>query len=233
MRFRGRAAIVTGATGEIGKVVALELAREGCALALCGRRVEALESLRRACLELTQGVIALPFDVRDEAAMANAFDCASSLGPIEAVVGCHGINRVARLDTIEADVWNEVITTNLTGCFLLVREAVRRMRPARRGQIVLISSVSGRPGYLKYPGFGAYSSSKYALTGLSEVVTAELEDSGVRLSILCPAGVATGMFLRTVPGGAATLSRERVAAAVVDLADPITAPPCGTIVDLL
>lgn len=232
MRFQNRVVLLTGASGEIGKAVALRLAREGATLALCGRREGPLEDVKRTCEALTSTVIALNFDVREEEAMREAFDRADSLGPVDAAIAAHGVNRLAPIETMETSVWDEVIETNLSGCFYMVREAVRIMKPRGRGRIVLVSSVSGRPGFTKFPGFAAYSASKYALTGLTEVASAELAGSGLSIAMVCPAGVETELFRRTVPGGTATLKPADVASVLVDLADPSSPTPSGSIIDL-
>jgi NAD(P)-dependent dehydrogenase (short-subunit alcohol dehydrogenase family) len=172
-------------------------------------------------------------DVRREEDVARAFAGAErDLGPLDVVVACHGVNSLARVEDITLPSWNEVVETNLTGAFLVAREAARRMRPRGLGRIVLVSSVSGRPGYRKFPGFAAYAASKYALTGLVEVLAAELEGSGVGLALICPGGVDTEMFRRTFPGQPADLTPERTASAIADLADPRALAPGGVILDL-
>ena len=234
MRFDGVSAIVTGAGSGIGSAASCALAAEGASVVLCGRRPEALERTRIACASLSAtGALAVPLDVRDEHALRRAFDEAASLAPLGAAVACHGINRLARAEEMPAAVWNEVVSTNLTGAFLFAREAARRMRPAGRGRIAIVSSVSGRPGYSKFPGFAAYAASKYALTGLVEVLAVELAGCGVGIAGLCPGGVDTELFRDTFPGSTPGLTPERVAEALLDLLDPLTAPPSGSLVDLV
>ncbi len=233
MRFKGRSGLVTGAGGGIGAAVAGALAREGARLALCGRHQAALEIVRDQCTAFTDRAVAIPIDVRVEDSVRKGFDRAwTEVGPLDVVVACHGVNRLARVEELALPIWEEIIATNLTGTFLCVREAARRMRARGGGRIVLVSSVSGRPGYRKFPGFAAYSASKYAMTGLAEVVSAELAGSGVEVAVICPAGVDTDMFRRTFPGGRAELSASRVAEAILDLADPARASVQGLIVDL-
>jgi len=232
-RFQGRAALVTGAGTGIGRAVALGLAGEGAAVALCGRREEALLETARLLTGAGGRGRPLPMDARREEEVRGAFDAAeSALGPVEVAVASHGVNTLARAEEMAIEAWNDVLATNLTGVFLVAREAARRMRPHGTGRIVIVSSVSGRPGYRKFPGFAAYAASKYALTGLVEVLAAELDGSGVGLAMLCPGGVDTEMFRATFPGARAALTPERAAAAVLDLADPGAPAPGGVILDL-
>ena len=101
-----------------------------------------------------------------------------------------------------------------------------------RGRIVVVSSVSGRQGYVKYPGFAAYCASKYGLTGLIEVAAAEIAGSGIGLAMLCPGGVDTDMFRTTFPGQHASLTADDVARSLLTLLHPGAPPPRGTITGL-
>jgi NAD(P)-dependent dehydrogenase (short-subunit alcohol dehydrogenase family) len=232
-RFQGRTALVTGAGTGIGRAAALRLASEGASVALCGRRAAALEETARLLAAASGRAVVIPVDVRIEDEVARAFDAAErALGPVDAAVACHGVNTLARVEESTLAAWNDIVATNLTGVFLVAREAARRMRPRSSGRIVIVSSVSGRPGYRKFPGFGAYAASKYALTGLVEVLAAELEGSSVGIAMICPVGVDTEMFRRTFPGLAAELTPERTAGAIADLADPAAPAPAGEIFDL-
>lgn len=232
-RFQGRAALVTGAGTGIGRAVAIHLAGEGAAVALCGRRPETLQETARHVSGAGGRACALPMDARREDEVRGAFDAAeAALGPVEVAVASHGVNTLARAEEMAIEAWNDVVATNLTGVFLVAREAARRMRPRGRGRIVIVSSVSGRPGHRKFPGFAAYAASKYALTGLVEVLAAELDGTGVGLAMICPGGVDTEMFRRTFPGARAALTPERTAAAILDLADPGAPAPGGVILDL-
>ena len=232
MRFHGQAVVVSGAGTGIGAAVAAALAAEGASVVLCGRRPAPLEETRASCERAGARAVAAALDVRDEVALARAFDRAEALGPLEAAIACHGINLVAGAEEMPLRDWNEVVSTNLTGSFLFAREAARRMRARALGRIVLVSSVSGRPGHRKYPGFAAYAASKYGLTGLLEILAVELDGSGVSITMICPGGVETEMFQRTFPGPRAFLTAGAAADAILNLADPRTAPPSGTIVDL-
>ena len=234
MRFKESVAVLTGAGGGIGRAAAVGLAREGASLALLGRTLEPLEATRRDCEAARAGALVAPLDVRDETALAGAFDrAAREMGPVNVAVACHGVNELRRIEEMDLRTWEDVVSVNLGGVFLFVREAVRSMRAAGDGRIVIVSSVSGRPGYRKFPGFGAYAASKYGLAGLLEVLALELRGTAIRASMICPAGVDTELFRRTFPGAAAPVAVERIVAAVLDMSDPRTAPPSGTVLDLV
>jgi len=228
-RFHGLAALVTGAGTGIGEAAARRLGAEGAAVALCGRRAAVLESVRSTL----ERAVVIPMDVRREDDVARGFDAAErAIGAVRLVVVSHGVNTLSPIEETSLDDWNAVVGTNLTGAFLVAREAVRRMRPRGDGRLVIVSSVSGRPGARKFPGFGAYAASKYGLTGLVEVLAAELAGSAIGVALVCPGGVDTEMFRRTFPGTRAALSPDEVAGTIADLADPSAPAPAGAIVDL-
>lgn len=234
MRFASKVGLVTGAGSGIGRAAALALSAEGAALVLCGRRLPLLSAVREQCVTAGARAIAVPTDVRDVDAVTDLFDRAErELGRVDTVVLSHGINRVATLDSIDLDLWNDVVGTNLTGSFVVARESAIRMRRAGGGRIVFVSSVSGRPGFRKFPGFSAYSASKYGLTGLAEVLAAELDGTGVGVSVLCPGSVDTEMFRRTFPGQRAEITLARAAEAILELADPASKVAPLRIVDLV
>ena len=234
MRFKGSVAVVTGAGGGIGRAASVGLAREGSALMLCGRTLQPLEGTRRDCEAARARALVAPLDVRDETALAGIFARAGrELGPVKVAVACHGVNELRRIEEMDLRTWDDVVSVNLGGVFLFVREALRSMRASGDGRIVIVSSVSGRPGYRKFPGFGAYAASKYALAGLLEVLALELKGTAIRASMICPAGVDTEMFRRTFPGATAPVAVDRIVAAVLDMSDPRTAPVSGTVLDLV
>ena len=233
--FEGRTALVTGAGGGIGAAVARALSEEGARVMLCGRTASTLERVKQALPPAAAEAAVCVMDVRDADAVERAFDRTAEIfgGPPETLALCHGLNTIGRLDQLADAAWNDVIATNLTGAFSCIRAAIRRMRPAGRGRIVVISSVSGRPGFEKFPGFGAYCASKYALTGLVEVAAVELKATDIGIAMICPGGVDTEMFRRTLPGRTASLAPEDVARSVLGLLDPAAPPPRGAIIDLI
>jgi len=247
-RLAGLTVLVTGASRGIGEAVARACAAAGAALALTARDAARLEAIA-ADLALTardsSGLDAIaadlrasgrkaesfPADARDEAAVAAVVDAARSrLGPLDAAVLNQGINRIVPIADMTAAQWHEVLDTNLTASFLFARALARENPPP--ATIVLVSSVSGLPGHLKFPGFAAYCAAKRGLLGLAEVLAVELADRGTRVYAVCPRGVDTEMFRQTFPDAEAHLTADQVAAKILDLLDPATAPPTGAVIEI-
>ena len=166
------AAIVTGAGGGIGRAVALALLSAGYRVALAGRRPEALERTAALSEAPPERCLALPTDIRDEAAVHDLFErVLAAFGRLDVLFNNAGIGaRAATIDELEVEEWRRVVATNLTGSFLCAREAfriMRRQRP-RGGRIINNGSVSA---HVPRPMSAPYTASKHAITGLTRAIS--------------------------------------------------------------
>ena len=228
-------AVVSGGGAGIGRAVALELARRGHPLALLGRRVPALEETLAAAAAAAAASgpasspspagLALDCDVRDPAAVARAAAAIEERwGAAEVVVPAAGVARIEPLEETSPEHFAEVVDTNLTGAFLLLRALLPGMKRRGRGWIFPILSVAARRAF---PGWSAYCASKWGLAGLVAALREELAGSGVRVTALYPGATATGLW-DDLPGEwnrAAMVPPGEVARAVVFAleADPAVA----------
>jgi NAD(P)-dependent dehydrogenase (short-subunit alcohol dehydrogenase family) len=189
-------AVVSGGGSGLGREIACELARRGYALALLGRRREALaETLALSGSE--EGLI-LPCDVRDEAAMAGCAEAVRArFGAAELVVPAAGVAAIAPLEATSREAFAAVVDTNLTGAFLLLRALLPAMKERRRGWIFPLLSVAARRGF---PGWSAYCASKWGLAGLVAALREELQGSGIRITALYPGATDTPIW-EGLPGG--------------------------------
>jgi len=230
-RLAGRRILVTGASRGIGEAVARACAEAGADLALTARSAGEIRSLAVTLSALGGRAIALPADMTDPLEVDALVSAArEELGGLDSAVACQGVNRIVPLRRMTDAEWNEVIATNLTGCFFLARAMAPGMAPP--AAMVFVSSVSGLPGYRKFAGFGAYCASKRGLLGLAEVLEVECAGTGGRVYSICPRGVDTRMFRDTFPGAVAELTAKDVADRIVDLLDPSTAPASGAVIEI-
>ena len=186
----GKRAAVTGASGDIGRAIALTLAGAGADVALLARRRERLEALAGDLRALGRRAAALPVDVTDgEALAAAAVSAAEQLGPIDILVNNAGGARflAPALDVAEGG-WNKTVALNLTAPFLCAQAFGGPMVERGGGAIVNVGSVAG----LRHlAGMSAYSSAKGGLFAQTRALAREWAPHGVRVNAVAPGYVAT------------------------------------------
>ncbi|GAB4040942.1 MAG: hypothetical protein Fur0014_11840 [Rubrivivax sp.] len=217
--LRDRVAIVTGASSGLGRATAVALARDGVRLVLVGRDGPRLaDAVAQSTAAGAAAALPLALDVRDEADMQHmAAATLERFGAIDILVHCAGVLRApgAGMNTVAAmslPEWDEVLAINLRGTFLANRAVLPAMRAARRGDIVNLSSRSGRIG-LAYD--APYCASKFGVEGLTEALADELRHDGVRVQSLAPGKFATEVLAQIgLPQPGDIPPPERVADAI-------------------
>ena len=219
-------AIVTGGGSGIGQSIALSLAREGCHVALCGRRLEPLQETVRQVEALGRRALALSVDVsRGEAVQGFVDEVVKVFGRVDILVNNAGITRDNLLIRMTEEQWDEVLTTNLKGAFLFSKAVARPMMKQRAGSIIQISSIIGLIGNA---GQCNYAASKAGLIALTQSMAKELASRNIRVNAVAPGFIVSQMTdalpeeLRTRMLGEIPLGRfgtgEDIANAVVFLA---------------
>ncbi|MET3982287.1 3-oxoacyl-ACP reductase FabG [Streptomyces sp. PvR034] len=215
-----RSVLVTGGNRGIGLAVALAFAEAGDKVALTYRSGEPPEAATRL------GCLAVRCDVTDSAQVEKAYqEVVEAHGPVEVLVANAGITRDQLVLRMAEEDFAAVLDTNVLGAFRVVKHAAADMVEARRGRIVLISSVVGLLGAT---GQANYAASKAALVGFARSVARELGSRGITCNLVAPGFVETDMtgalsekqrsaFLAKVPL-ARSAEPEEIAAAVRYLA---------------
>jgi 3-oxoacyl-[acyl-carrier protein] reductase len=192
MTSSSRVALVTGATEGIGRAVAFALGRAGWAVGVCARTPARLE---RLLLELRGAGIAtegLPADVGNEAQVkAMVQRVSKTLGTIDTLVNNAGILVARPFLELTLEEWDATMRTNLRSLFLVTREVLPGMRTLGRGDVVNVSSLAGRNGFV---GGTAYVASKHAVLGFSKSLMLEERKNNIRIIAVCPGSVDTGML---------------------------------------
>jgi len=185
-------ALVTGASRGIGYVVAMELAKAGFDLAICGTREETIQKAAAAIgSETGARVMARAVNVanRDEV-QGFVQDTAKEMGRLDVLVNNAGITRDNLAMRMKVEEWQEVIETNLSSVFHASQAALKPMMKARYGRIINISSVvasAGNPGQLNY------CASKGGVEGMTRSLAREVGSRGITVNAVAPGFIATDM----------------------------------------
>jgi len=190
--LQGRSAFVTGGANGIGRAIAESFAREGVAVAIADIDPKAAE---QACRELeASGARAVPIecDVTSEESLAKALETASSaLGPIHILVNNAGAFSVSPLEDTKRSDWEWLLEINVIGVVNGLHTFLPHMRA--HGEPAHIINTASVAGHFAGPGLSVYTASKFAVVGLTECLRAELADSSIGVSVLCPGIVKTGL----------------------------------------
>ena len=192
--FRGKRALVTGATRGIGRTIAMDLARSGCAVAATGRDPEALGALASEIEALGGACETHAADISSASeAISMARHFLRDNGSCDILINNAGINHLERLVDLDVEHWDEVINVNLRAPALISSVVARHMMDRRSGSIVHVASLSSVKGFDEH---AAYCASKFGLHGLTQAMAVELGPYGIRVNAVGPTVVLTPLGLK-------------------------------------
>lgn len=190
--YQGLVALVTGASSGIGRRLALRLGRKGARVALVARRREALATLADEIGEAGGEALVLPCDVAERAQAEEA--CARALdhfGAVDLLVNNAGYGRHRPFLEWDLADMERVMRVNYLGSLYFTKALLSRMVERGRGWVVFMASVAGR---IATPEESAYAAAKFAMVGLAEALSLELEDAGVHVLTIFPGVIRTPFF---------------------------------------
>jgi 3-oxoacyl-[acyl-carrier protein] reductase len=218
--FKGKVALVTGASRGIGRAVAVTLAQGGAKVALnyAGNEAAAAEALELVRKAGAPEAKLYRFDVADPAACNAAVEAViADLGGLNVLVNNAGIALDQLVMRLKDEDWNRQLQVNLTGAFNLIRAVTRPMMKQRGGAIVNLTSVVGEMGNA---GQAAYAATKAGLIGLTKAVARELASRNVRVNAVAPGYVDTDMT-QALPEAARTKLKELIPLARIGTAQDV------------
>jgi short-subunit dehydrogenase len=190
--FRGKSALITGASSGIGRLLALRFAQAGARVALVARREAELRQVAREIEDGGGQALVLPCDVADR---ADVFACAgravAALGTVDILVNNAGYGHHRPFLDWDLDDMERLLRVNFLGALYWTKALLPQMVERGCGWLVFVASVAGK---LAVPDESAYVASKFALVGLAETLSIEVEDRGVHVLTVCPGTVNTPFF---------------------------------------
>lgn len=188
MDLSGKHALVTGGGTGIGLAIAKDLAAAGAKVTITGRRQEVLDEVA------TDGMTGRAMDVRDEQSIVSTIAASvEASGPIQICVANAGIAEGKNLMKMDLDFWRNMMSTNLDGAFLTIRETMRSMQQTDWGRVITVASVAGLRGL---PGAPCYTASKHGLIGLTRALSEDYMMAPYTFNAICPAYVDTPIVER-------------------------------------
>ena len=185
MSFAGQVIWITGASSGIGAALARGWAKEGAHLVLSGRDEARLGEVAKDCGE----TLILPFDVRDDAALADATAKAIAWkGGVDIAVANAGVSQRSRALKTDMQVYRDIIDIDLTSQIAFSQGLIGHMAKRGSGKLLFISSIAGKVGV---PMRTAYSAVKFGLAGYADALRGELSINGVDVHVIYPGSVAT------------------------------------------
>jgi NAD(P)-dependent dehydrogenase (short-subunit alcohol dehydrogenase family) len=190
--FQNAVAVVTGGAGGLGRALCEELGRRGAVVVVTDLQAEAARAVAEGIAAAGGRAAGAALDVRDAAAFERLLDdTIAAHGRLDYLFNNAGLAAAGEAQKLPLDVWRKVLDVNLWGVIHGASAAYARMVVQGSGHLVNISSLAGIGGMA----LGApYAASKFGVVGLSLSLRAEGADLGIKVSVVCPAYIQTGIF---------------------------------------
>lgn len=190
----GKVALVTGASSGFGLLICLELAAQGYEVAAGMRRPEASEMLMRSASEagVESRIHVVRLDVCNPELIGNAIlEIDKRWGRLDLLVNNAGEAVGGFVEEVSLDAWRKQMDVNFFGTVSVTQTALPVMRKTPRSRIIFMSSISGVVGF---PGYGPYASSKFAVEGMAECLSLELQPLGMDVVLIEPGAYGTPIW---------------------------------------
>lgn len=188
--FTDKTVVVTGGSRGLGLLLARRLAAEGARLVLLARDADELQRASRELGEAGGNVLPIPCDITQRDQVESAIQqAAARFGGIDVLINNAGVIQVGPIEHMRIEDFEEAMKVHLWGPLYATMAVLPHLRQRGEGRIVNISSIGGK---VAFPHLGPYATSKFALTGLSDALRAELRRENIYVTTVCPGLMRTG-----------------------------------------
>ena len=197
MNWKGKTAIVTGASGGIGSAVCRKLASMNLNMVITGRNQETLDALACELRETGVNIVSCAGDITDSTFVRSLPNAATErLGGLDVLINCAGTAQNQRFEEVTEEDYDRIMNLNARAPYFLCQAALPALRRSACATIINITSVVAHKGY---PYQSAYAASKHALAGFSKSLANEVYQENIRVHLISPGGVYTPMVAQTRP----------------------------------
>ncbi len=199
LNLEGQVVLITGGSRGLGLAMAEEFARHGARLALCARDFEELERARAILAETGAEVTVIPCDLTDrDAVLGMVKQVTTRFGRVDILVNNAGVISAGPLQTLTVEDFEMSMDTIYWATFNTTMAVLPQMLERKKGRIVNISSIGG---LVSVPHLLTYASAKFAVTGFSQGLRAELAKEGIKVTTVAPGLMRTGSHINTIMKG--------------------------------
>lgn len=191
MQLRDQHIVLTGATGGLGQVLAMQLAAQGAVLGLVGRDHAKLQQLQQRIVDAggRAQIFVVDFQATQMAAQCLQ-QTLQAMGHVDVLINNAGVIDFVAIESQTDAAIAELIATNVTATLQLTRAYVAYFKQRERGHVLFIGSIFGSLGF---PHFATYCASKFAIHGFSQALRRELVDTPIGVTYVAPRAIATAM----------------------------------------
>lgn len=188
-KLTGKTALITGASGGIGRATALAFAKEGCSLVLVARREDELKNVVKLCKNAGGNGVYLVGDASREQTAIDAVQLAvTTYGKVDILVNNVGIGILKPLVESTTEDYDRIMDTNVRSTFNFSKYAAQDMLRRHEGRIIMVTSVTGHIGHADET---IYTMTKFAQRGLAQAIDKELGPQGIKACSVCPSATKT------------------------------------------
>jgi len=196
-KLKNRVALITGASGGIGRAISIAMAEEGINQLITGRSKDKLAVLKQKIEEAGARAYIHACDLLDKASPELLVKKAiEEFGQLDILINNAGVAMASPLEETTLEQWNLHMDLNARVPFLLCNAAVPYLRKSQSAAIINIASIVATKGYINQ---GAYTASKHALIGFTKVLAQEVFKDDIRVHVISPGGVETDLVTKTRP----------------------------------